>query len=98
MAHLVLAQISAGTKHIYSIEFKPGTYTATVEGTVQPLVTRGPDMTNEGAEKYPLHAQAGQHLTINVTSKNNQALFTLVKPSPLGSRNKFVDRAAGVRR
>jgi hypothetical protein len=88
MAHLVLAQISAGTKHIYSIEFKPGTYTATVEG----------DMTNEGAEKYPLHAQAGQHLTINVTSKNNQALFTLVKPSPLGSRNKFVDRAAGVRR
>lgn len=97
LAHVVLAQISAGTKPIYSIEFKPGTYTATVEGTVQPLVTRGPDMSNEGSEQYSLHAQAGQHLTINVTSNNNQALCTLVKPSPFGSRNEFVERAAGVR-
>jgi len=98
MAHVVSAQITAGTKPIYSIEFKPGTYTATVEGTVGPPVTRGPDMTNEGSEKYSLHAQAGQHLTMEVSSGNNQALFTLVKPSPAGARNEFVERAAGVKR
>jgi hypothetical protein len=97
-AHIVSAQISAGTKPIHSIEFKPGTYTASVEGTVGPPVTRGPDMTNEGSETYSLHAQAGQHLTISVSSQNHQALFTLVKPSPAGSGNEFVESAAGVRR
>lgn len=97
-AHIVSAQISAGTKPIYAIEFKPGTYTASVKGTVGPPVTRGPDRTDEGSEMYSLHAQAGQHLTINVSSSNHQVLFTLVKPSPAGSRHEFVERAAGVRR
>jgi hypothetical protein len=96
-AHIVPAQISAGTKPIYSIEFKPGTHTATVKGTVAPPVTRGPDMTNEGSERYSLHGQAGQRLTISVTSQNHQTLFTLIKPSPAGSRNEFVERAAGVK-
>ena len=98
MAHIVSAQISAGTKPIYQIEFKPGANTAAVEGTVGPPQTSGPDMTNEGSERYSLRARAGQHLSIDVSSGNHQALFTLVKPSPGGVKTKFVERAAGVRR
>lgn len=98
MAHASAAQISAGTKPIDPIEFKQGVNTAAVEGTVGPPYTRGPDMTNEGSEKYSLRAQAGQHLTIEVSSKNHQALFSLVKPSPGGAKIEFVERAGGVRR
>jgi hypothetical protein len=94
----VYAQIGAGTKPIYPISFKPGANTAAVEGTVGPSQTRGPDMTNEGSEEYSLRAQAGQHLTIEVSSKNHQVLFTLVKPSPGGAKIEFVEGAGGVRR
>jgi hypothetical protein len=97
ITHAVSAQISAGTKPIYAITFEPGAHTAVVEGTVGPSQTSGPDMTNEGSEKYSLRAQAGQHLTIAVSSGNHQALFTLVKPSPAAAKIEFVERAAGVR-
>jgi hypothetical protein len=50
MAHIVPAQIGAGTKPIYSIEFKPGPTTAVVVGAVATPKTVGPDMTNEGSE------------------------------------------------
>lgn len=97
-AHVVSAQISAGTKPIYSIEFKRGTYTASVKGTVGPTVTRGPDMTNEGSEQYSLSVRAGQHLTIQINSSNHQAMFTIIKPSPFGSKNEVVETARGVKR
>ena len=98
MTQTISAQISAGTKAIYPIEFKLGTHTKVVEGTVGPTETRGPDMTNEGSEQYILHARAGQHLTMELTSNNRQAKFTLIKPSPAASRNEFVKDAAGVKR
>jgi hypothetical protein len=98
IAHVVSAQISAGTKPIYAITFKPGVNTAVVAGTVGPTQTRGPDMTNEGSETYSLRAQAGQHLTVAVSSSNHQVWFTLLKPSPGGAKNEFVERAAVVRR
>jgi hypothetical protein len=98
MARIVSAQISAGTKPIYRIGFKPGAYATVVEGDVGPPYTRGPDMTNEGSEKYSLPGQAGQHLSIEVSSNSRQALFTLVKPSPGGSKNEFVTNASGIKR
>lgn len=98
ITHAVSAQIGAGTKPIYTIDVKPGANNAAVEGTVSPSQTRGSDMTNDGSEQYSLRAQAGQTLTIEVSSRNHQALLTLVKPSPFGSRIEFVERAAGVRR
>src|SRR4051794_40305792 len=73
---------SPGTKPIYPIEFKPGASTAAVEGTVSPPATVGPDMTNEGSEKYSLRVRAGQHLTMSIRSDNDNVLFTLIKPSP----------------
>ena len=98
IAHAVSAQISAGTKPIYPIEFKPGASTTKVEGTVSLPRTVGPDMTNEGSERYLLSARAGQYLTMEVSSKNHQALFTLVKPSPSEAKIEFVEKAGGVRR
>ena len=98
MAHAISAQISAGTKPIYAIEFKPGTNTTVVEGTVGPPETRGPDMTNEGGEQYTLRVRDGQHLTMEISSDNRQAKFTLIKPSPAASRNEFVKDATGVKR
>ena len=98
ITHVVWAQIGAGTKPIYAITFKPGANNAAVEGTVGPSQTRGPDMTNEGTEKYSLRAQSGQQLTIELSSGNHRALFTLVKPSPGAAKIEFVERAAGVRR
>lgn len=97
-AHLVSAQISAGTKAIYSIEFKPGTTTTVVMGTVSTPKTIGPDMTNEGSEQYSLRVRAGQHLTIQISSSNHQAMFTIIKPSPAGSKNEVVEKARGVKR
>jgi hypothetical protein len=98
MAQIVPAQIGAGTKPIYSIEFKPGTTTTVVEGTVSTPKTVGPDMTNEGSEKYSLSVMAGQHVTIQIYSSNHQAMFTIIKPSPAGSRNEVVEKAGGVKR
>ena len=97
-AHIVSAQISAGTKPIYSIEFKPGTTTTVVKGTVSTPKTVGPDMTNEGSEQYSLSARAGQHLTIQINSSNHQAMFAIIKPSPFGSKNEVVETARGVKR
>jgi hypothetical protein len=98
ITHVVSAQISAGTKPIYPIEFKPGASTTKVEGTVSLPRTVGPDMTNEGSERYLLSARAGQYLTMEVSSKNHQVLFTLVKPSPSEAKIEFVEKAGGVRR
>lgn len=98
MAHAVAAQIGAGTKPIYPIDFKPGRNSAAVEGAVGPPQTRGPDMTNNGSEEYSLRAQAGQHLMIEVSSGSHQVLFTIVKPSPNGSKFEFVEGAARVKR
>ena len=72
VAQAISAQISAGTKPIYSIEFKPGTNTTVVKGTVGPSETRGPDMTNEGREQYTLRARAGQHLRMEICSDSRQ--------------------------
>ena len=94
----ISAQISAGTKPIYPINFKPGVNSTMVEGTVSTPKTVGPDMTNEGSEEYALRAEAGQYLTMKIYSGNHQALFTLVKPSPFGSKNEFVENASRVKR
>jgi hypothetical protein len=94
----ISAQISAGTKPIYPINFKSGVNSTLVEGTVSPPRTVGPDMTNEGSEEYTLRVRAGQQLTMVISSGNHQALFTLVKPSPFGSKNEFVENAGGVKR
>ncbi|HST53766.1 MAG TPA: hypothetical protein VLJ61_17290 [Pyrinomonadaceae bacterium] len=89
---------SAGTKPIYSIDFKPDEKTKTVEGVVSPTYTTGPDMTNEGSERYFIRARAGQYLTVSVSSNDRQALFSLVKPSPGMSEYEIVEKAGGVRR
>ena len=98
IAQAISAQISAGTKPIYPINFKPGENTTVVEGTVSTPKTVGPDRTDPGSEKYSLRAQAGQYLTMEITSGNHQAVFTLVKPSPFGSKNEFVENASRVKR
>jgi hypothetical protein len=89
---------SAGTKPIYPIEFKPGVKTTVVEGTVSPPRTVGPDMTNEGSERYSLRAKAGQYLTIEISSDNNQAVFSLIQPSPGMVKYEIVERAGRVKR
>ena len=94
---IVSAQISAGTKPIYSVEFKPGTTTTVVKGTVTTPKTVGPDMTNDGFEQYSLSARAGQHLTIQINSSDHQAQFTIIKPSPFGSKTEVVENARGVK-
>ena len=98
IAHTTSAQISAGTKPIYRIEFKPGTTTTVVKGTVSTPKTVGPDMTNEGSEQYSLSVRAGQHLAIQINSSNHQAQFTIIKPSPAGSKNEVVENARGIKR
>jgi hypothetical protein len=89
---------SAGTKAIPTIEFKSGEKTAVVEGSVSPTFTAGPDMTGGGSERYFLHAEAGQHLTMVISSDDRQALFSIVKPSPAMATYEFVERAGGVKR
>jgi hypothetical protein len=89
---------SAGTKPIYPIKFKPGVKTTVVEGTVSTPRTVGPDMTNEGSERYTLRAQAGQYLTMEISSDNHQAMFSLIKPSPGGVRFEIVEKAGAVKR
>jgi hypothetical protein len=89
---------SAGTKAIYPIEFKPGVKTTFVEGTVSTPTTVGPDMTNEGSERYTLRVRAGQYLTMEISSDKRQALFSLIKPSPGMVKYEIVERAGGVKR
>lgn len=89
---------SAGTKPIYPIKFKPGLKTTVVEGTVSPPRTAGPDMTNDGSERYSLSARAGQYLTMEISSGNHQAVFSLIKPSPGMVNYEIVERAGGVKR
>ena len=89
---------SAGTKAIPSIEFKSGEKTAFVEGTVSPTFNAGPDMNSGGSERYSLHVQSGQYLTVEISSDNRHALFSLVKPSPGMARYEAVERAGGVKR
>ena len=89
---------SRGTKPISSIQFKPGTHTTVLEGTVSPPVTVGPDMTNDGGERYTVQARAGQSLALEMSSDNHQALFSLIRPSPAMVRFDIVERAGAVKR
>ena len=89
---------SAGTKPVYPIKFKPDVKTTVVEGTVSPSRTVGPDMTNEGSERYSLSARAGQYLTMEISSDHHQAMFSLIKPSPGMVKYEIVERAGGVKR
>ncbi len=95
-ASLASAQ-SRGTKPIYAIEFKHGARTALVDGTVSPPVTAGPDMTNDGSERYSLRARSGQVLSLEVSSDNHQALFSLIKPSPAMVKYDVVEHAGAVK-
>jgi len=95
-SHANSAQISVGTKPIYSIEFKPGTNTTVVKGTIARPVT--PERQSDGSERFTLRAQAGKFLKLEISSDNHLAVFTLVKPSPAASRNDVIKNALGVRR
>jgi hypothetical protein len=88
---------SAGTKAIPSIEFKSGEKTAVVEGAVSPTFNAGSDMSSGGSERYSLHVQTGQYLTVEISSDNRHALFSLVKPSPGMATYEMVERADGVK-
>ena len=88
---------SRGTKPIYRIEFKEGAKTTTVEGTVSPPRTVGPDMTNEGSERYTLNVRAGQSFSMVISSDNHQAGFSVEKPYHAGSNFEFVTKG-GVQR
>ncbi len=96
-ASTVLAQ-SAGTKSINAITFQPGIDTTVIEGSVAPPVTAGPDRTNEGSERYTLHATAGQQLTMEMSSDNHHAMFSLIKPSPAMATQDIVEKAGAVKR
>jgi len=54
-------------------------------------------MSSGGSERYSLHMQSGQYLTVEISSGNRHALFSLVKPSPGMARYEAVERA-GVKR
>ncbi|HEV7396223.1 MAG TPA: hypothetical protein VGN86_06900 [Pyrinomonadaceae bacterium] len=90
------AQISAGTRPIEPIEFRPGTNTTVIKGTIARPMT--PERQSDGSQTFTLRAQAGKFLKMEISSDNHLALFTLVKPSPAASRSEFVKDAAGVRR
>lgn len=89
---------SRGTKPIYPIKFKPGVKTTVVEGAVSPPATVGPDMTNKGSERYSLSAQAGQYLTMQISSNKNHARFSLIKPSPGMVKYEIVERGGNIKR
>ena len=55
-------------------------------------------MTNEGSERYSLRVRSRQHLTMEVRSNNQQALFTLIKPSPAMAKIEFVEKADSMKR
>src|SRR2546425_3235995 len=88
---------SAGTKPIYEIKFTPGHRTAIVEGTVAPPHGEG-DMTNSGSERNLLRVRAGQSLLVEISSDNDRAVFSLIKPSHNMAKYEPVSRADGVKR
>lgn len=90
------AQISAGTPPIYPIKFKPGTNTTVVKGTIARPMT--PERQSGGFQRFTLRAQAGKFLKMPISSDNHLAVFTLIKPSPAGSKIEFVANAARVKR
>src|SRR5713101_4581325 len=87
---------SAATKPIYEIKLKPGQRTKVVEGTVGPPHGKG-DMSNSGSEKYLLPVRAGQALMIELSSENDRALFSIIKPSPNMAKDEQVEKADGVK-
>jgi hypothetical protein len=89
-------QISSGTRPIYPIEFKPGTNTAVVKGTIARPMT--PERQSDGSQEFTLRAQAGKFLRLEISSDNHLAVFTLIEPSPAASRIEMVKDAVGVRR
>ncbi|HSS21667.1 MAG TPA: hypothetical protein VLL54_16460 [Pyrinomonadaceae bacterium] len=90
------AQISAGTRPIYPIEFKSGTNTAVVIGTI--ARPKSPERQSAASQTLTLRALAGNFLRMEISSDNHLAVFTLVKPSPAASRIEFVKDAVGVTR
>lgn len=86
------AQIAAGTKPIYRIEFKPGQKTAVVEETVTEPAGEG-DMRDPGSERYTLHAEAGQTVLMEITSDTGAAIFSLLTPE-----GEVIEKASGVKR
>lgn len=86
------AQIAAGTKPIYRIEFKPGQKSAVVEETVTAPAGEG-DMHDPGSERYTVSAQAGQTLLMEITSDTGAAVFTLSTPE-----GEVMEKASGVKR
>jgi hypothetical protein len=83
---------SVGTKPIYRIEFKPGENSAIVEGIVTQPSGEG-DMHNPGSERYSLRIKAGQKVSMEITSDNGEAIFTLSTPD-----YEMVETAASVKR
>lgn len=96
MAYAISAQISAGTKPIYPIEFKPGTHTKVVKGTIARPMT--PERQSDGSEKYTLQAQAGQFLKVEISSNNHQAVFSILQTSPAAVKNELIKNASRVKR
>lgn len=88
---------SPGTAPIARIAFKPGATTATVQGTVAPPRTVGPDMTSPGSQRYFLSARAGQTLTLQIHSPGGRAAFSLIKPSPAMAKYEIMEKAGGVK-
>src|SRR6185295_12599909 len=95
-SHVSSAQISAGTRPINRIDFKPGTNTTVVKGTIARPMT--PERQSDGSQRFTLQAQAGKFLKMEISSDNHLAVFSLIKPSPAASRIEFVKNAAAVRR
>lgn len=83
---------TVGTKPIYRIELKPGAKTTTVEGTVTEPAGEG-DMHNPGSERYTLRVRGGQLLRMEISSDDDEAVFSLATPD-----YEIVEDAAGVKR
>ena len=83
---------SAGTKPIYRIEFKPGEKSTVLEETVTKPRGEG-DMHDPGSERYSLRVRAGQTILMDISSDNNEAVFSLSTPD-----YEIVKGAGGVKR
>lgn len=83
---------SRGTKPIYPVKFKPNSKTATVEGTVTEPSGEG-DMRNPGSERYSLAVREGQTVSLEISSDNGDAVFSLA-----ASNFEIVKQAGGVKR
>jgi hypothetical protein len=83
---------SAGTKPIYRIEFKPGESTSVVAGTVKQPAGEG-DMHDPGSERYSLRVRGGQTVKLEISSDNDEAIFSLSTPD-----FEIVEDAGGIKR